>query len=235
MFERVCPIRQGQATQVHRASQRILTRKCGPSNRWGLSRSPSTFLRALRPAALILLSIFAWACQRTYHCDEDGRCDCHGQRDCVISCPYDRCDVSCSHTSQSCGVVCGDHCDFDCHDSNHCSSFSRDKSEITCHNLPSCASECGEECVFDCRDVSECFARAGDRSKLSCDHVARCELECEGECEVSCSDVSRCHVSCDGPCEVELTCNSVADCRLTCEGGQAQRDLGSGTYRCGEK
>lgn len=185
---------------------------------------------ATSPLALGLAS----GCTNNY-CDTEGRCDCHGREECVISCPYDACDVSCSQTAELCGVVCGDSCKFECNDSNHCSIFSQTKSDIYCHSLPSCASDCGEDCKFRCENVSECTVHAGPKSTLTCDHAALCDVTCEEDCEVRCNDVDRCHVACDGPCDVELTCDSVGDCRLTCPDGTRQEDLGSGTYHCEEE
>ncbi len=127
-------------------------------------------------------------------------CGCDGDRECIISCSRSDCDLFCARASQSCGAICGDRCEFECHDTNHCSAFSGNDSRIDCHNVSSCAAECGADCEYDARDVDSVEITVGPGSSVHCSRMSRCEVTCEGPCEVQC----------DG---------SVSDCELDCEDG----------------
>jgi len=129
-------------------------------------------------------------------CDGDD-CGCHGQRECILSCSARDCDLSCSHTSESCGAICGDDCTFECHDTNHCSTLSGDGSDIDCHNVPSCAAECGANCNYEAHDVSTVDVTVGPGSTVECRNIANCDVTCKGPCELTCISVDSCDLNCD--------------------------------------
>ena len=146
-------------------------------------------------ASLGLVASCAWGCGP--YC-EGPDCGCEGDDECILSCEQDGCDLGCSQTSSSCGAICGDDCAFECSDTNHCSSFSGDGSDIYCHNVPSCAAECGAGCNYTAENVSEAHVTVGPESVVQCTNLALCEVDCLGSCEVTCRQTSRCEVSCDG-------------------------------------
>lgn len=125
-------------------------------------------------------------------------CGCDGSGDCLISCERDGCDLSCSQTSGTCGAVCGDECEFSCHDAPHCSSYSGSDSAITCSNVSSCAAECGANCHYTAKQVSSAYVTVGPDSTVDCSNLSSCEVVCTGRCEVSCTQVATCSVECEG-------------------------------------
>lgn len=157
---------------------------------WQLGAPVLSAVRVLFVAALFL----SVGCG--VDCDGDD-CGCHGQRECILSCSARDCDLACSHTSQSCGAICGDDCNFHCHDTNHCSTLSGDGSNIDCHNVPSCAAECGADCNYDAHDVSTVDITVGPGSTVECRNVAHCDVTCMGPCELICVSVDSCDLNCE--------------------------------------
>lgn len=127
----------------------------------------------------------------------DEECGCEGRDECIIDCQRDGCDIECAHTSDSCGVICGDDCRFECSETNHCSSYSGNNSVILCRNLPTCASDCGKGCHYIAEEVSELNVTVGDDSAVTCRRLSQCNVECLGACEVEAENVGEWRVECD--------------------------------------
>lgn len=152
-------------------------------------------LGRLIQTTLLLLSAWAlWGCSGAY-CS-GGNCNCDQNNECIVSCEGDGCDLGCANTADSCGAICGNECRFECSDTNHCSSLSRDNSVIECHNVPSCAARCGANCQYSAYSVSEARIQVGPGSSVECKSLALCDVECEGDCELNCTSVDRCELEC---------------------------------------
>ena len=144
--------------------------------------------------------VFAFS-MSTYGCNtgycSGPECNCEGENECIISCERDDCEIECSHAAESCGAVCGDRCEFECSNTNHCSSYSRADSAIECSSVASCAAECGNNCSYQAHDVSEVHVTVGAGSVVECSSIALCAVVCLSDCEVTCNNVSRCEVDCE--------------------------------------
>lgn len=134
------------------------------------------------------------ACGGTCRGDD---CGCDGQEECIIDCQRDGCELECQNAGDSCGAICGDDCDFECAQTNHCSSYSGDDSVILCRNLQSCAADCGAGCDYRARQVDKISITVGEDSFVECDNLSRCEVECLGSCEVEITQVGSWEVECE--------------------------------------
>ncbi len=129
-------------------------------------------------------------------------CGCEGERECIVDCPGGGCDIACSHTSETCGAICGNDCRFECSDTNHCSTLAGDGARLTPHHLKSSATECGADCDFEAENISEVEVTVGRDSTVYCHQVHRCDVTCEGPCELKCENVDVCELDCkDGTSE----------------------------------
>lgn len=165
--------------------------------------------QALSLQFLVGLSLFVSGCGGTCRGDD---CGCEGLDECIIDCQRDGCDLQCARASSSCGAICNDDCSFECSETDHCSSYSGDDSEILCRNLPTCASECGKRCDYTAEDVSALNLTVGDRSEVTCRRIGECNVDCSGSCDVEADNVGRWHVECSD--------------------GSEHEGVGSGSIRC---
>jgi hypothetical protein len=157
-------------------------------------RLPRLFLQLAFIAALASFALTA--CDDDDFCEPGHPCECAHGDDCYLSCKGDGCNQTC-HDLVRCGGICGNVCNFNCHNMN---------------DTVSCGIICGANCNYRCNNANRCGAEVGPGSVVECRGLTSCEVTCLGSCEVNCEGVGRCQVWCGADDATPTDCTNGASC-----------------------